>query len=142
MICDQTAFAAGINGLYLTYSTLAQGGSFDDARLKVKQDWWSVLKANWYLWPAVQMFTFTCIPIPLQLPVMNVAVLFWSCYLALVGSKKANRNLDNITPPSNILHSSQPLASRLDHNDSKLNDLASATSPPSSHPQKVLPRQQ
>lgn len=95
MLCDQTFFAAGINSLYLSYSTLAHGGSIQDAENKVKNNIWSVLKANWYMWPAVQMFSFRFVPIPLQMPVMNVAVLFWSCYLAIVGNRDKNKQLSS-----------------------------------------------
>jgi hypothetical protein len=119
MLLDQTAFATGINALYLSYSTIAHGGTLDDAKTKVKKDLWSVLKANWYLWPAVQMFTFTLVPIPLQLPVMNIAVLFWSCYLAVIGNKERTQQVHNTMLTQSPLLASIPDDSFQDYKSSK-----------------------
>lgn len=87
---DQTLWGAAINSLYLTYATFyMQNGTLDDAVTNVKTKLWPVMKANWVIWPAVQIINFKFVPLPLQIPFINVVVVGWSCYLALVASEKS-----------------------------------------------------
>ena len=44
------------------------------------------MKANWILWPAVQIVNFRFVPGPLQVPFINMIVLGWSAFLALLAT--------------------------------------------------------
>lgn len=54
---------------------------------KLKDEYKNVVMANWTVWPALQLVNFRLVPPPLQMPVMNVGVFFWSTYLAVVSSR-------------------------------------------------------
>ena len=61
---------------------------------------WPLMKANWLLWPAVQLVNFRFVPPPLQVPFINVIVLGWSAFLALLATggeeeKKEGQMLEN-----------------------------------------------
>lgn len=86
---DQLCFSSVINTLYLSYTTTAHRGEFNLAAIKAKwdADFWTILKANWSLWVPVQFISLKFIPIPLQMPFLNVVVLFWSAYLATMSAK-------------------------------------------------------
>ncbi len=48
------------------------------------------LRVNWLIWPALQVLNFKFIPPALQVPVINVAILGWSAFLAI----KANEGTE------------------------------------------------
>jgi len=84
---DQTAWGLAVNSLYLAYATIAiNGGNLSDARHAVETKMWPLMKANWMLWPAVQIVNFKFVPGPLQVPFINVVVLGWSAFLALLAT--------------------------------------------------------
>lgn len=84
---DQLVFAPFLGiPLYYTAMTLMELPS--DPRLvialKLKENWWSTLRTNWYVWPAVQMLNFGFVPVQLRLLVVNVVSIGWNCYLLMV----------------------------------------------------------
>eukprot|EP00823_Brevimastigomonas_motovehiculus_P007275 TRINITY_DN6296_c0_g1_i1.p1 TRINITY_DN6296_c0_g1~~TRINITY_DN6296_c0_g1_i1.p1 ORF type:complete len:224 (+),score=34.77 TRINITY_DN6296_c0_g1_i1:26-673(+) len=87
-LCDQFIFAPVVNGLFLLYVPMMAGKTLEQARQGWLEQYKSVMKANWSLWPWVQLVNFKLIPGPLQLPFINVVLLGWSTFLALVTSKK------------------------------------------------------
>ena len=85
---DQTGWALAINTLYLTYVTVALNhGTLSDAQRTVENKMWPLMKANWLLWPAVQLVNFRFVPGPLQVPFINAIVLGWSAFLALLATE-------------------------------------------------------
>lgn len=84
---DQGLFGPVMNAGYLAWSVASAGGSKADVQSKLERDLWPVLKLNWAIWPAYQMVNFKFVPPALQIPFINVGVLGWSTYLALVASK-------------------------------------------------------
>ena len=61
-------------------------GTVTDAKRAVTTKMWPLMKANWLLWPAVQLVNFRFVPPPLQVPFINVVVLGWSAFLALLAT--------------------------------------------------------
>ncbi len=55
----------------------------------------NVLVANWAIWPALQYVNFRFVPPRLHVPVINVAVVFWSAYLAVVGNRKTGTTTED-----------------------------------------------
>jgi len=93
---DQTLWGVAINSLYLAYATVyINNGSLSDVEPTVTNKIWPLMKANWVLWPAVQLVNFRFVPGPLQVPFINVVVLAWSCYLALLATED-NTNKDGM----------------------------------------------
>jgi protein Mpv17 len=72
---------------------------------KLSDDYLTVVTANWTVWPLVQLINFRLIPPPLQMPVMNCVVFFWSAYLAVMGSKP---QLPHAQQQQQIQHAIEP----------------------------------
>ena len=88
---DQTAWALAVNTLYLTYVTVyVNHGTLSDAERTVRTKMWPLMKANWLLWPAVQLINFRFVPGPLQVPFINAIILGWSAFLALLATEGQN----------------------------------------------------
>ena len=85
---DQTVWALPVSSLYLAYVTVyINHGTVDDAERAIRTKIWPLMKANWLLWPAVQLVNFRFVPGPLQVPFINVIVLGWSAFLALLATE-------------------------------------------------------
>lgn len=54
------------------------------AREKLENNWWNVLKANWTVWPPLQLVNLFFVPIHLRIVVSNVWSIGWNCYLSFV----------------------------------------------------------
>lgn len=64
---DQLLFAPCSLGAFFTFMTLAEGGTVRDVRRKFEDVYVPALKANFMVWPAVQMLNFRVIPIQFQI---------------------------------------------------------------------------
>jgi protein Mpv17 len=72
VLADQTIFA-GINmGVFLSSMAVMEGGS---PKEKLEKSYLPGLKANWVLWPAVQAFNFTLVPLQHRVFVVNIVSL-------------------------------------------------------------------
>jgi hypothetical protein len=88
VIIDQSLFGPLVIGGYMTYASLANGGSRQDVEAAFRTRYWDVLCANWMVWPALQLVNFKFVPLQLQILVMNTAVVGWSTFLALNAAAK------------------------------------------------------
>ncbi|XP_059486655.1 protein Mpv17-like [Neocloeon triangulifer] len=86
---DQFVFAPTLIASLLTVVPLANGHTWGDATDKLSNDYWTVLKANYVLWPWVQIGNFYFVPLQYQVLVVQVVALFWNVYV----SWKANAPL-------------------------------------------------
>lgn len=84
---DQTVWSLGSNIAYLTVTGLLMGKSLAESKATMESQLVGVMQANLLVWPALQAANFRFVPPTLQIPVINVAVLFWSAFLAV----KANQ---------------------------------------------------
>jgi len=91
---DQLTFSPFINAAFLSYSALSHGQGIEGVKSKCKSEYTNVLLANWTVWPIVQMINFKLVPVPLQMPVMNMVVFFWSAYLATVSARSHKKDHD------------------------------------------------
>lgn len=82
VIIDQALFAPSMLFFFMSSLDLISGHSVEYAKQHLKDDYASVLKANWTFWPAVQITNFTLMPPHLRLLVVQVVALFWNTYLA------------------------------------------------------------
>jgi len=56
----------------------------DVAAEKLRNNWWNVLKANWTVWPPLQLVNLFFVPVHLRIVVANVWSIGWNCFLSFV----------------------------------------------------------
>ncbi|KAA8912319.1 hypothetical protein FN846DRAFT_903664 [Sphaerosporella brunnea] len=88
---DQLVFAPIGIGAFFSAMTVMEGG---DVKHKLDNNWWNALKANWNIWPAVQLVNFTFVPFSLRIVVVNVISVGWNSYLAYLNTKKEDDVVD------------------------------------------------
>ncbi|KAH7256426.1 protein SYM1 [Fusarium tricinctum] len=82
--CDQLGFAPVMIGVFLGSMATMEGKS---AQERIEKTWWSALKANWLLWPAVQFINFSFIPLQHRLFFANIIAIGWNSYLSWVNAQ-------------------------------------------------------
>ena len=82
--CDQLAFAPVMIGVFLSSMATMEGGS---PKHKLETTWWPALKANWMVWPFVQMVNFTFLPLQHRVLFANVVSIGWNSYLSWVNNQ-------------------------------------------------------
>lgn len=60
------------------------------ARQKLENNWWNVLRANWMVWPPLQLVNLFFVPVHLRIVVANVWSVGWNCYLSFVHNTKGH----------------------------------------------------
>jgi protein Mpv17 len=71
-------------GVFLGSMATMEGKS---AQERIEKTWWSALKANWLLWPAVQFINFSFIPLQHRLFFANIIAIGWNSYLSWVNAQ-------------------------------------------------------
>ncbi|KAI0100550.1 hypothetical protein GGR51DRAFT_351556 [Nemania sp. FL0031] len=80
---DQIAFAPVSVALFFSVMTVAEGGGRRAVALKLKDMYMPTLKANYMVWPAVQIINFRLMPVQFQLPFVSTIGIAWTAYLSL-----------------------------------------------------------
>ncbi|KAI1111844.1 hypothetical protein F5Y14DRAFT_453701 [Nemania sp. NC0429] len=80
---DQVAFAPISVALFFSVMTVAEGGGRRAVVLKLKDMYLPTLKANYMVWPAVQIINFRLMPVQFQLPFVSTIGIAWTAYLSL-----------------------------------------------------------
>lgn len=120
VVFDQLIFAPFGLGVFFTAMTVAEGGGRRAVEQKLKDMYVPTLKANFMLWPAVQVINFRLMPVQFQLvscpvahcmiypcanaeqPFVSTVGIAWTAYLSLtnaaedVQSSKSIANSDQI----------------------------------------------
>ena len=65
--CDQLVFAPVSLACFFTFMTVAEGGGRRAVSKKMQEIYLPALKANWMIWPAVQILNFRVIPLQFQI---------------------------------------------------------------------------
>jgi len=86
VVCDQVVFAPFGLGLFFSYLTVAEGQGPRAIKKKMEQVYVPTLKANYMIWPLVQILNFRIIPLQFQLPFVSTVGIFWTCYISLANS--------------------------------------------------------
>ncbi len=80
---DQLIFAPIGLSCFFTFMTVAEGGGKRAVMKKFQDVYVPALRANYLLWPAVQILNFRVIPIQLQIPFVSTIGIAWTAYLSL-----------------------------------------------------------
>ena len=85
---DQFIFAPIGLTTFFTFMTVAEGGGRRAIQEKFLHVYMPTLRANYMVWPAVQMLNFRVVPIQFQIPVVSTVSIAWTAYLSLVNAKE------------------------------------------------------
>jgi len=85
---DQLIFAPIGLMCFFTFMTVAEGGGRRALVRKLQDVYLPTLKANYILWPAVQILNFRVIPIQFQIPFVSTIGIAWTAYLSLTNSSE------------------------------------------------------
>ena len=83
---DQLLFAPVGLGIFFTFMTVAEGGGRRAVLKKFQDVYVGALRANFILWPAVQMLNFRVVPIQFQIPFVSTVGIAWTAYLSLTNA--------------------------------------------------------
>lgn len=82
---DQGVFAPVMVGVFLSSMAALEGGSPTE---KLDKNYVNALKANYMLWPFVQLVNFKFVPLHHRVLAVNVVSLGWNCYLSYLNNSK------------------------------------------------------
>ncbi|KAH7039693.1 vacuolar membrane protein [Microdochium trichocladiopsis] len=101
VIFDQLVFAPFGLAVFFTVMTVAEGGGKRAVTNKLRDMYVPTLKANYLVWPAVQIINFRLMPVQFQLPFVSTVGIAWTAYLSLTNSsEEADQKVHE--PNSNI----------------------------------------
>ncbi|GAB1316492.1 Vacuolar membrane protein [Madurella fahalii] len=83
---DQLIFAPFGVAAFFTAMTVAEGGGRRAVSQKLRDMYVPTLKANYMLWPAVQVINFRLMPVQFQLPFVSTVGIAWTAYLSLTNA--------------------------------------------------------
>lgn len=83
---DQFLFAPIGLACFFTFMTVAEGGGRRAVVRKFQDVYVPALKANYMVWPAVQILNFRIMPIQFQIPFVSTIGIAWTVYLSLTNS--------------------------------------------------------
>ncbi|KAF2401219.1 hypothetical protein EJ06DRAFT_542607 [Trichodelitschia bisporula] len=83
---DQLIFAPVGLACFFTFMTVAEGGGKRAITRKLGDVYVPALKANYMVWPAVQLVNFRLMPIQFQIPFVSTIGIAWTAYLSLTNS--------------------------------------------------------
>ncbi|KAG9229260.1 integral membrane protein-like protein [Amylocarpus encephaloides] len=83
---DQLIFAPVGIAVFFTAMTIAEGGGRRAVSHKLRDMYLPTLKANFMVWPLVQIINFRLMPLQFQLPFVSTVGIAWTVYLSLSNS--------------------------------------------------------
>ncbi|PWZ00153.1 protein SYM1 [Testicularia cyperi] len=93
---DQTIASPALTAVFFSVTSLMNGASVEEAKQKVKDNWWPTLKTAWCVWIPVQTVNMAVVPPSQRLLFVNVVSIFWNTFLSIVsaaGNKKGNEEI-------------------------------------------------
>lgn len=83
---DQLVFAPIGLCCFFTFMTVAEGGGKKQVVKKFKDIYIPTLKANFLIWPAVQVINFRWMPLRFQIPFVSTIGVAWTVYLSMTNA--------------------------------------------------------
>ncbi|CCF51910.1 hypothetical protein NDA11_005040 [Ustilago hordei] len=88
---DQGIASPAFVAMFFSVTSLMQGKTVEQAKLKVKHNWWSTLKTAWALWIPVQAINMALVPVNGRLLFVNVVSIFWNTFLSIKSAGGGNK---------------------------------------------------
>ena len=89
MATDQLCYSGVVISAWFLWSGLLEGGgSLRFALAKLRANLWPALKANWMLWPWVQLVNMAVVPLQFRMVVAAIVNIPWTAYLATKAAAK------------------------------------------------------
>lgn len=85
---DQLIFAPVGLSCFFTFMTVTEGGGRKEIVTKFQDIYIPTLRANYILWPAVQIINFRLMPLQFQIPFVSTVGIAWTAYLSLTNSSE------------------------------------------------------
>ncbi|KAL0281410.1 UNVERIFIED_CONTAM: hypothetical protein PYX00_002404 [Menopon gallinae] len=79
---DQLLFAPIFTGMVLSVINFTNHFSVESMIAKVKEDYPDVIKNNYKVWPAVQLFNFYMVPLKYQVFAVQIVAILWNTYIS------------------------------------------------------------
>ena len=79
---DQFTWAPCLVATFFTLNDKLDGRTNAEVREHLRKDYFDTMKANWCVWPAVQLMNFYFVPFQHRVLVVNTFALLWNTYLA------------------------------------------------------------
>ncbi|KAL1879869.1 hypothetical protein Daus18300_001708 [Diaporthe australafricana] len=100
---DQIIFAPFGVACFFSVMTVAEGGGRRAVMSKLRDMYVPTLKANYAVWPAVQVINFRLMPVQFQLPFVSTIGIAWTAYLSLTNAaEEATQPNPAALNPANI----------------------------------------
>lgn len=100
---DQIIFAPFGVACFFSVMTVAEGGGRRAVMSKLRDMYVPTLKANYAVWPAVQVINFRLMPVQFQLPFVSTVGIAWTAYLSLTNAaEEATQPNPAALSPNNI----------------------------------------
>jgi protein Mpv17 len=84
---DQSINAPAFTFLFFSGMGLLNGMDTQQISTKLQNDYFTTLKANWCVWPFIQLVNFFFVPLHARVLYVNVAAVFWNAYLSFMNYK-------------------------------------------------------
>jgi len=98
---DQTLYATFILSTLYGTTAIMEGKGVQGAQRRIEDNIVDTLKANWLIWPAVQLVNMKFVPLNSRILVVNAVNIPWTTYLAMrAGSSSAKSNPEQLKPAS------------------------------------------
>lgn len=97
---DQLIFAPFGIAAFFTAMTIAEGGGRRAVYQKMRDMYVPTLKANYMVWPAVQVINFRVMPVQFQLPFVSTVGIAWTAYLSLTNAADDVAQTERTSPDS------------------------------------------
>ncbi|EEB10887.1 protein Mpv17, putative [Pediculus humanus corporis] len=89
MLVDQLLFAPVFLAAVLSVIGITQGNSLKSTYEKVSNEYSDILKTNYTIWPAFQLFNFYLVPLHYQVLAVQIVAIFWNTYVSWKINKTA-----------------------------------------------------
>jgi len=99
---DQLVYAPVGVAAFFVIMTIAEGGGKRAVTHKLRDMYMPTLKANYMVWPAVQLLNFRVIPLQFQLPFVSSVGIAWTAYLSLSNASEEALDARSAPPSPNI----------------------------------------